>query len=80
MTDYATHESDVVGDWVQNMSPLYKSYKACLKYGIDNGTLRKKIEAKQYQGVSFRIRRLLICRGLLLVNLESRMLGTIIAD
>lgn len=51
MTDYANHESDVVGDWVQNMSPLYKSYRACLKYGIDNGTPRKKNEAKQYQGV-----------------------------
>ena len=51
MTDYATHERDVVGEWVDDMSPLYKSYRACLNHGVKNGTPRKAAEAKQYQGV-----------------------------
>lgn len=51
MTDYANYERDVVGEWVVNMSPLYKSYRACLNYGVKNGTPRKAAEAKQYQGV-----------------------------
>lgn len=51
MTDYANYERDVVGEWVEDMSPLYKAYKACLNYGVKNGTPRKAAEAKQYQGV-----------------------------
>jgi hypothetical protein len=52
MTDFAVHENDPVGEWIVNMSPLYKAYRACLKYGADNGTPRKALEAKRYQGVS----------------------------
>jgi hypothetical protein len=54
MTDYANHKRDVVGEWVENMSPLYRAYKACLNFGVKNGTPRKAVEAKQYQGVPLR--------------------------
>ena len=51
MTDYTNYETDVVGEWLENMSPPYKLYKACLQYGVSNGTPAKAIEARQYQGV-----------------------------
>jgi len=52
MMDYAHHESDVVGHWIDDMSPLYKSYRACLNYGVKHGTPKKQAEAAQYQGVT----------------------------
>ena len=52
MTDYANYESDVVGEWVENMSPIYVLYRACLKFGVERGTPGKAIEAKRYQGVN----------------------------
>ena len=51
MTDYARVDGDPVGEWLVNMSPIYKVYKACLKYGVENGTPKKALEAKRYQGV-----------------------------
>ena len=51
MTDYAPVDGDPVGEWLVNMSPIYKVYKACLKYGVENGTPKKSLEAKRYQGV-----------------------------
>jgi hypothetical protein len=52
MTDYEDCEyEDVVGIWLEDMSSLYKAYRACLKYGSENGTPRKALEAQQYQGV-----------------------------
>jgi hypothetical protein len=55
MTDYADHEKDPVGGWINNMSPIYKAYRACLKYGVENGTPEKEREARGYQGVWFPI-------------------------
>jgi hypothetical protein len=52
MTDYADHETNVVGEWVENMSRLYKIYRACLKYGAERGTPNKAAEAKSHQGVT----------------------------
>ena len=52
MTDYADYEQDVVGDWVANMSPLYKLYKACIKYVIEHGSLEISEEARRYQAVT----------------------------
>lgn len=51
MTDYTNYETDVVGEWLENMSPPYKLYKACLQYGVSNGTPAKAMEARQYQRV-----------------------------
>jgi hypothetical protein len=51
LTDYASHERDIVGEWLEDMSRLYKIYKACIKYGADRGTPAKAEEAKGYQGV-----------------------------
>jgi hypothetical protein len=51
MTDYAQHEGDPVGEWVENMSPLYRAYRACLNYGAKGGTPAKSLEAKRYQKV-----------------------------
>jgi hypothetical protein len=51
MTDYATYQGDVVGKWIDNMSPLYKAYRAGIQYVIQYGSLEKKGEAAQYQGV-----------------------------
>ena len=51
MTDYALYEGDIVGDWLTNMSPLYKLYKACIKYVVDHGPPERKNEAQQYQRV-----------------------------
>ena len=50
-TDYTDHERDIIGDWTQNMSPVYKIYKVCLQYGRKNGTPAKAADAKKYQGV-----------------------------
>jgi hypothetical protein len=52
MTDYADHETNVVGKWVEDMSRLYKIYRACLNYGAARGTPNKAAEAKSYQGVT----------------------------
>ena len=52
MTDYADYQGDPVGEWLQNMSPLYKLYKACLKYVVDHGPPEKRTEAARYTGVS----------------------------
>ena len=49
MTDYAHYDGDVVGDWLINMSPLYKLYKACIKYVVDHGPPQRKNEAQQHQ-------------------------------
>jgi hypothetical protein len=51
MTDYADHEDDPVGGWIVDMSPIYKVYKVCLKYGTENGSPGKAREAKSLQGV-----------------------------
>ena len=50
-TDYTNHERDYIGEWTQNMSPVYRIYKVCLQYGSKNGTRSKAAEAKNYQGV-----------------------------
>jgi hypothetical protein len=51
MTDYADYEPDVVGEWLENMSVLYKLYKVCLNYGVSYGTPTKAAQAKSFQGV-----------------------------
>jgi hypothetical protein len=51
MTDYADHQDDPVGAWIVDMSPIYKVYKVCLKYGTENGSPAKAAEAKTFQGV-----------------------------
>ena len=51
MTDYMDHETDPLGDWINNMSPIYKVYRACLKHGVKNGMPEKKGETSLYQGV-----------------------------
>ena len=53
MTDYAYHETNIVGIWIDNMNTLYKLYKACLAYGSKHGSPNKSIEAKQYKDVLF---------------------------
>jgi len=51
-TDYQDyHERDLIGEWTENMSPVYKIYKVCLQYGTKNGTTAKAAAAKRYQGV-----------------------------
>jgi len=48
MTD---HEGeDIVADWINNMSPLYKLYNACIHYGKNNGSSVKSLEARDYTG------------------------------
>ena len=49
MTDYADQE--VVGQWIKNMSPLYKLYNACINYGLNHGSPNKSIEARKFPGV-----------------------------
>ena len=49
MTDYAYHDTDIVGSWIEDMTSLYKLHKACLTYGAKHGTLQKSVEAKQFQ-------------------------------
>ena len=49
--DYANHEQDLIGDWTEDMSPVYRIYKVCLQYGTKNGTPAKAAEARNYQGV-----------------------------
>jgi hypothetical protein len=56
LTDYTDHETDPVGDWINNISPIYKAYRACLKYGAENGTPVKAQEARKYQGVFSNLR------------------------
>lgn len=51
MSDYAHYEPDVVGNWLENMSVLYKLYKVCLNYGASYGTPAKAAQAKKFQGV-----------------------------
>jgi hypothetical protein len=51
MTDYAFYEPDVVGDWLEDMSVVYKLYKVCLNYGASHGTPAKAAQAKLHQGV-----------------------------
>jgi len=49
--DYANHERDLIGEWTENMSPVYRIYRVCLQYGSKNGTPTKAAEAQTYQGV-----------------------------
>jgi hypothetical protein len=51
MTDYADDESDVVGEWVENMRTPYKLYRVCLDYGAARGSPEKALEARKFQGV-----------------------------
>jgi hypothetical protein len=52
LTDYSNYDSDIVGQWLNNnMQYVYKAYRACLAYGIKNGTVDKARDAKQFQSV-----------------------------
>ena len=51
-TDYATYEGNVVGEWLDNMSPPYKLYKKCLVHCIKNGSPDEQISARTYQKVT----------------------------
>lgn len=63
MTDYANYERDVVGEWLRSKTDLYKLYKACIQYGVKNGTRAKALEAGTYQKViQMRFTRILIIR------------------
>ena len=50
-TDYAKYESDVVGDWLKNLSPLYQLYRTYVKYAIDHGSRDVQTMGEKYQGV-----------------------------
>ena len=73
MTDYAHYEGDVLGEWLDDMSTVYRIYKCCLQYGISHGTPAKAAEAKGYQGVVHWARRWLIWREHSPASLEFRM-------
>ena len=49
MSDYGN--KDVVGQWIRDMSPLYRLYSACIAYGLKNGSPNKSLEARNYPGV-----------------------------
>jgi hypothetical protein len=49
MTDYG--DDDIVGHWIQNMSPLYRLYNVCVKYGLEYGSPNKRIELQKFPGV-----------------------------
>jgi len=51
MTDYGDHEDDPLAEWLDNMWAVYKAYKACVKYGVENGSPEKAKEAETFQGV-----------------------------
>jgi hypothetical protein len=55
MTDYAEYKcneyEDIVSQWVDDMSLVYRIYKNCLNYGCHKGTRLKADQAKSYQGV-----------------------------
>lgn len=51
MTDYSTYEPDVLGDWISNMSPLYKLHKAFINYVIQHGSTERIREGRQYENV-----------------------------
>jgi homoserine dehydrogenase len=53
MTDYAYHDTNIVGVWIDDKNTLYKLYKACLEYGCRHGTPNKSLQAKQYKEVFF---------------------------
>lgn len=50
MSDYGGDE--IVGQWIKDMSPLYKLYNACISYGLKNGSQSKSMEARGYHGVA----------------------------
>jgi hypothetical protein len=41
----------IVKAWLQNRSPLYKAYRAYIKYATDYGTPDVQEKARKYQGV-----------------------------
>jgi|SRR5271170_7906678 len=49
MTDYG--DDDIVGYWINNMSPLYRLFNVCIKYGLKHGSPNKCIEARNFPGV-----------------------------
>jgi len=49
MTDFAT-QGTIVDDWIINMSPLYKSYRACIAHLMKHYP-EKRAEAQVFQGV-----------------------------
>jgi len=53
MTDYADHENDPLAEWLVDMQAVYKAYKACVKYGVENGSPEKAKEAESFQGVLY---------------------------
>jgi hypothetical protein len=48
LADYGT---DVVKEWLKNLSPLYTAYRAYIKHAIDHGTPDVQEKAQNYQGV-----------------------------
>ena len=57
LTDYASHERDIVGEWLEKESRarLYIIYKACLNYVAIRGTPAKADEAKSYQTMVLKV-------------------------
>ena len=49
--DFAFCEDDIVGQWLENMSPLYKAYKACLQHGLRKGSPEKQKEVMNFRNV-----------------------------
>lgn len=51
MTDYSDYPDNIVAQWIEDMSPLYKLYNACRDYGVKSGSAAKSFEVRNYPGV-----------------------------